>query len=161
MPRRTRWCGTSPVMSRPPRMMLPAVGRSTPVSRLITVVLPAPFGPINACRAPFSIDNETSCAATIPPKRFSSPIVSRTGIGSTPLRRGIAGCRRTRHELLAKPGDRGTRRRRPLLDTLAADEHDHHQREADPELPILRRQARDPILQKFVDHAATQPPIGE
>src|SRR5580704_2581305 len=132
-------------------MIRPAVGRSTPVSRLITVVLPAPFGPINACRAPFSIDNETSCAATMPPKRFSSPIVSRTGIDSMPLRRGIAGCRRTRQKLLAEPGNRGAQRRRPLLDTLATDEHDHHKREANPELPVLRRQARDPILQEFVD----------
>ena len=40
----------------PSSMMRPAVGRSTPVSRLIIVVLPAPFGPIRAWRAPFSID---------------------------------------------------------------------------------------------------------
>ena len=38
----------------------PAVGRSTPVSRLMIVVLPAPFGPISAWRAPFSTESETS-----------------------------------------------------------------------------------------------------
>ena len=32
----------------------PALGASTPVSRLISVVLPAPFGPISAWRAPRS-----------------------------------------------------------------------------------------------------------
>jgi hypothetical protein len=80
MPSRTRWCGSSAVMSRPSSMIVPAVGLSTPVSRLITVVLPAPFGPINAWRAPFSIASETSCAATMPPKRFSNPLVSRMAI---------------------------------------------------------------------------------
>src|SRR6202034_2103053 len=152
MPSRTRWCGRSPVMSLPARMMLPAVGRSTPVSRLITVVLPAPFGPIKACRAPFSIDNETSCAAIMPPKRFSRPTVSRIGTASTSLPHRIAGRGRTRRQVLGKPADRGAQRRRPLLDALAADQYDHDQDEADPELPILRRQACDPILQEFVDH---------
>src|SRR3974377_347406 len=56
----------------------PPVGRTPPVSRLINVVLPAPFGPIKACRAPFSIRNETSLLATKPVKRFVRPIVSST-----------------------------------------------------------------------------------
>jgi hypothetical protein len=30
----------------------PALGGSAPVSKLMNVVLPAPLGPINACRAP-------------------------------------------------------------------------------------------------------------
>ena len=38
----------------PSSRILPAVGLSTPVRRLITVVLPAPFGPIRAWRAPGS-----------------------------------------------------------------------------------------------------------
>ena len=42
------------VMSWPSSRMRPAVGASTPVSRLMSVVLPAPFGPISAWRAPFS-----------------------------------------------------------------------------------------------------------
>ena len=48
MPRRTRWCGASCVMSWPSSAMRPAVASSTPVSRLISVVLPAPLGPISA-----------------------------------------------------------------------------------------------------------------
>src|ERR1051325_3180672 len=79
MPRRTRWCGARPVMSRPSRKIAPAVGRSTPVRRLISVVLPAPFGPISAWRAPFWTASETSSVATMPPKFFSSPLVSSTG----------------------------------------------------------------------------------
>ena len=45
----------------------------------MTVVLPAPFGPISAWRAPFAIDSETSFAATMPPKCLSRPRVSSTG----------------------------------------------------------------------------------
>ena len=59
--------------------MRPAVGRSTPVSRLMIVVLPAPFGPISAWRAPFSTDSETSFAATMPPNCLVRPLVSSTG----------------------------------------------------------------------------------
>ena len=40
--------------------MRPASGLSTPVKRLITVVLPAPFGPISAWRAPCSILSDRS-----------------------------------------------------------------------------------------------------
>ena len=39
-------------MSSPSSTMRPEVGSSTPVSRLISVVLPAPLGPISAWRAP-------------------------------------------------------------------------------------------------------------
>src|SRR5262245_62710971 len=65
-------------MSSPSSRMRPAEGLSTPVSRLITVVLPAPFGPIKAWRAPFSILSETPATAAMPPKCFSKPTVSST-----------------------------------------------------------------------------------
>ena len=39
-------------MSWPSSVMRPSLGSSTPVSRLTSVVLPAPFGPIRAWRAP-------------------------------------------------------------------------------------------------------------
>src|SRR6516165_3907397 len=50
-------------MSCPSSRMRPAEGLSTPVSRLITVVLPAPLGPIKPWRAPFSILSETPAIA--------------------------------------------------------------------------------------------------
>jgi len=56
-----------------------AVGRSTPVSRLITVVLPAPFGPIRAWRAPFSTDSETSFARRDTAELLVKPLVWSTG----------------------------------------------------------------------------------
>ena len=53
-PIRTRALDESAVTSRPSSSTSPSVGFSTPVSRLISVVLPAPLGPISACRAPGS-----------------------------------------------------------------------------------------------------------
>ena len=47
-PRFTRSCGSSAVMSSSPRKIWPAFGASMPVIRLMSVVLPAPFGPISA-----------------------------------------------------------------------------------------------------------------
>src|SRR5208283_5893374 len=153
MPSRTRWYGGSAVMSRPSSMMLPADGLSTPVSRLITVVLPAPVGPIKACRAPFSNASETPCAAVTPPKRFSKPMVSRIGMALAAERR------RARHQTAAEPNDRGAHRRNPYVHPLAADQNDRNQHQTDPELPILRRHAGDPVLQEFVDHRADQTAI--
>ena len=51
-PRLTRWSGRKDVMSSPSRSMRPADAGNPPVSRLMKVVLPAPFGPIRAWRAP-------------------------------------------------------------------------------------------------------------
>src|ERR1043165_3011100 len=84
MPRPTRRCGSRWVMSRPSSQMLPDVGRSTPVRRLMIVVLPAPLGPISAWRAPFSTESDTLSVAMMPPKFFSKPLVSSTGGMGTP-----------------------------------------------------------------------------
>ena len=46
--------------------------RSTPETRLKSVVLPAPFGPMTAFTVPFSTRKETSFTACRPPKRFES-----------------------------------------------------------------------------------------
>src|SRR5580692_4414485 len=143
-------------MSLPSRMMRPSVGFSTPVRRLMTVVLPAPFGPISAWRAPFSIDSERSWAATMPPKRFSRSMVSRIGMILRSVGRSAADRGGTRDEPGAEADDCCTHQGGPFLDTLASDENDHHQHEADPELPVLRGEARDPVLQKFVDHGTDQ-----
>src|SRR5579862_2711580 len=159
MPSLTRWCGSSAVMSRPSSMMRPAVGFSTPVSRLITVVLPAPFGPISAWRAPFSTASETSCAATIPPKRFSRPMVSRIAMVLGPIRRGAAKRSRARHQSRPEAIDRVAHRFIAGADAVAADQDDDDEHKPDPELPILRRQRRDPVLQESIDHRADQAAI--
>jgi hypothetical protein len=48
----TRALGARCVTSRPRSKTWPTVGLRTPVRRLISVVLPAPFGPMSACLAP-------------------------------------------------------------------------------------------------------------
>src|SRR5271170_3869451 len=50
--------------------MSPAVGGNRLVIRLNSVVLPAPFGPINAVRLPSGTSNETSETAVSPPNRL-------------------------------------------------------------------------------------------
>ena len=47
--------------------MLPADGRTTPVTALISEVLPAPLGPINPTTVPAGTRNETSSNAATPP----------------------------------------------------------------------------------------------
>src|ERR1700687_892972 len=54
--------------------MLPAVGARSPESRLISVLFPAPFGPIKACRTPRWTSSETLSTAASPPKTFLSPV---------------------------------------------------------------------------------------
>src|SRR4030081_2046235 len=49
--------------------MAPEGGGSCPVSWLISVVLPAPFGPMIACSSPRATSSETLSVATIPPNR--------------------------------------------------------------------------------------------
>ena len=66
------------VMFCPSSVMLPAVGSSTPVSRLIRVVLPAPLGPISAWRAPLCRLKLTSLVAVMPPNFLTRPWQLRT-----------------------------------------------------------------------------------
>src|SRR5258708_8926896 len=49
--------------------MVPECGSSCPVSWLISVVLPAPFGPMIACNSPRATSSETLSVATMPPHR--------------------------------------------------------------------------------------------
>ena len=57
----------------------PDVGGMRPVRRLTNVVLPAPFGPISAWRAPASSRKSTSRAAASAPKVRQRPRVSSRG----------------------------------------------------------------------------------
>src|SRR3981189_3358279 len=49
--------------------MLPEFGISCPVSWLISVVLPAPLGPIIACSSPLATSSERLSVAAMPPNR--------------------------------------------------------------------------------------------
>src|SRR5260370_28642309 len=77
IPNRATWCGLEPVMSRPSKTTRPAVGVNRPVTLLNRVVLPAPFGPMNANTSPRLMCRLTLSTATSPPKRFVRFVSSR------------------------------------------------------------------------------------
>src|SRR5688572_33134027 len=79
MPDREITLGGWPVMSLPLNRIRPEVGRSTPVTQLKNVLLPAPFGPITARISPRLISKLTLLSAVKPPKRMVSPSVRSTG----------------------------------------------------------------------------------
>src|SRR5258708_34173866 len=66
----------------PSTRTLPVVGRYTRVMTLKRVVLPAPFGPINATTSPASVVKETRSSATTPPKRTLSSRISSSAISA-------------------------------------------------------------------------------
>ncbi len=50
----------------------------------MSVVLPAPLGPMSAWRAPRLSVSETSLVAVMPPKRITSPVAAST-VSVSPL----------------------------------------------------------------------------
>src|SRR5689334_24594427 len=71
-------------MSRPPRKIEPAFGDKCPVSWLISVVLPAPLGPMMACNSPRATSSETLSVATMPPKRRTRSLTRSSGSATGP-----------------------------------------------------------------------------
>jgi hypothetical protein len=51
--------------------MRPESGVNCPLSWAISVVLPAPFGPITACSSPAATSSTISSVATMPSKRLA------------------------------------------------------------------------------------------
>src|SRR5258708_37935274 len=66
-------------MSALSKTMRPMSVGSTPEIWPMSVVLPAPFGPISACTSPRTTSRVTSSVATTPPKRFEAPRSSSIG----------------------------------------------------------------------------------
>src|SRR5579864_2281538 len=65
-------------MSAPRNRTRPAVGARNPVTRLKSVVLPAPFGPISPTISPSRTVNETPSTARSPPNVRDRPETSST-----------------------------------------------------------------------------------
>src|SRR4051812_983875 len=59
-------------MSAPSNRMHPVSVASTPEIWPMSVVLPAPFGPMSACTSPRTTSSVTSSVATTPPKRLET-----------------------------------------------------------------------------------------
>src|SRR5260370_6427906 len=88
MPRRAVSCGADFVISCPSNRIVPSFGWRNPLTKLNTVVFPAPFGPITKTISPSFIVNDTFFTAASPPKRLETFRSSRIGvILLTPSRR--------------------------------------------------------------------------
>src|SRR5271165_2702688 len=115
-------------MSRPARWMLPECGARCPVSWLISVVLPAPLGPMMACSSPCGTSSVTWSVAMMPPNRRTS--FSTRSRGSATLQ---------------SP--------QQAHDAAAAEQHDHEQQRAHDDGPILG-ELRQKFLQQEIDDGA-------
>src|SRR5262249_30734308 len=62
--------------SNPPTLTVPVVGKSSPQSILMVVVLPAPFGPRKANSSPSGAVRFRSCTATFGPYRLVTFVIS-------------------------------------------------------------------------------------
>ena len=87
-PAATMRCGAARVMSAPASRTRPASGGYNPEIRLNSVVLPAPFGPINACSVRSVTTMLASTTACVPPKLLRSAWAS-----STTSDEAASGCR--------------------------------------------------------------------
>src|SRR6185369_16866746 len=152
MPSLTRSACATAVISLPLNSTCPAVGLSTPVSRLISVVLPAPFGPISACLAPAPSVKSTLRVAASAPKLMDSCRVSRSGVL-------MVACSWRRPPDPQAPGD-------PIVeadDAIAREQRDQDQQEPEAKLPggriELAEKVREREIRDGADEGAVEPAI--
>src|SRR4051812_40919967 len=100
-------------MSRPAKRTWPASGVISPASSPISVVLPAPFGPMMACSSPVGIASVISSEASTPPKRLVRPSISSS----------ISATAQTLQQ---------------AIDAAAREQHDQEEQRAEHDLPIFR-----------------------
>src|SRR2546428_2562257 len=126
-PLRERFGDERGVMSSPAKRMRPASGRRLPASWLISVVLPAPLGPMTASVSPSCTSRSTLSEARSAPKFLRKP---------STLRRTLV--------MFQKTGQ-------------AALEKNHRQHEQRPEdhLPVLRPRGKQ-VLEQEQRKAAEQ-----
>src|ERR1700738_1134371 len=108
--------------------MAPACGSSWPVSWLISVVLPAPFGPMIACNSPLATSSETLSVARMPPNR-------RTSLST-----------RSKGSAKAQPPQHPD-------DAAAPEQHDQQQQRAHDQRPVFRTLRQKFFQQKIDDRA--------
>src|SRR5882757_4624141 len=118
-PRRARAGAESAVMSSPAKRTRPRSGRRSPASWLISVVLPAPFGPMMAWVSPSRISRLTPSHASSAPKLLVRPLTSS--------------------RILFIPAEEQSREAAPQ------EKHRQHQERPEDQLPVLRP-ARERVL---------------
>src|SRR5215218_6059901 len=90
-PSRATWCGPSLASDCPSKDQVPVLGWSKPVSRLNSVVLPAPFGPIRPVMPPRWISRWSTDTAVRPPKVRRTLSTTTAGSGlATPTSHGMS-----------------------------------------------------------------------
>src|SRR4051812_13400560 len=102
--------------------MTPEFGSNCPVSWLISVVLPAPLGPMMACNSPLGTSSERLSVAAMPPNR-------RTRFST-----------RSRGSATGKPPQQSH-------DAAAPEQHDQQQQRTHDQRPVLRD-----LRQKLFQH---------
>ena len=135
-------------MSWPLSSTVPDDGSSTPVSRLMKVVLPAPFGPIRAWRAPASSLKLTSRAAA----QRAEVLAERRGFRAASVMARRA-CARSQRAISVADAE----------DAAAREQRDDDQQQAEAELPGGRIELRQEVRQHHVgdgaDEGAVEPAV--
>src|ERR1700712_2422483 len=108
--------------------MLPEFGSNCPVSWLISVVLPAPLGPMIACNSPLVTSSERLSVAVMPPNR-------RTRFST-----------RSRGSATLQPPQQSH-------DAAAPEQHDQEQQRAHDQRPVFRD-----LRQEFFQHQKNDRP---
>src|SRR5437879_1931236 len=98
--------------------MVPEFGINCPVSWLISVVLPAPLGPMMACSSPDATSSDRLSVATMPPKR-------RTRFST-----------RSKASAIAHPPEQSH-------DAAACEQHDQQKQRAHDQRPIFGELRQD------------------
>src|SRR5260221_11306591 len=132
-PRRARAGAESDVMSSPAKRTRPRSGRRLPASWLISVVLPAPFGPMMAWVSPSRTSRLTSSHASSAPKLFARPLTSSS--------------------ILFIPAEEKSPEAAPQ------EKHRQHQQRPEDQLPVLRP-TRDSVLDQQEREGAEHLPGG-
>src|SRR5215468_1533017 len=101
-------------MSPPSKRIRPASGAISPASWEISVVLPAPFGPMMACSSPLGTTSEIASDATMPPKRRVKPSISSSASATAQV---------PEH----------------AVDAAAREQHDQEIDRSEHDLPVFRR----------------------
>ena len=127
--------GGNAVTSLPANRMRPSSGGMMPDIWLISVVLPAPFGPMMACISPGMTSSVTSSVTTRLPKFLRRPSRRSSGIRSS-------SSANRRHSRRAEPDQ-----------SAAREQNDQDQNRPEDHLPVLG-DARQPFLGQQIGGAA-------
>src|SRR5204862_642651 len=119
-------------MSWPAKWIAPEFGVNCPVSWLISVVLPAPLGPMMACSSPGATSSDRLSDARMPPNRRTR--FSTRSKGST------------RESATAHPPEQAH-------DAAAREQYDQQQQRAHDQRPVLR-ELRQQFFQQQIDDGA-------